>query len=148
MKKNPRITIIKLLPFESIFIIFRQNSGDNYVTLNEWVYKIMFLKVIIYSQNESHFLEFKQVKIMKFIDLSIPIINPDEFLFDPPFTQPHIEYGNHERGADEMGFVFPKLNPKEHLDKVPPIGATIYCFPVKIARASAGWVRAVATIPD
>jgi kynurenine formamidase len=33
-----------------------------------------------------------------------------------------------------------------NLDKVPPVGATIYCFPVKIARASAGWVRAVATI--
>lgn len=52
---------------------------------------------------------------MKFIDLSIPIINPDELLFDPPLTQPHIEYGNHERGAEEMGFVFPKLNPREHL---------------------------------
>jgi kynurenine formamidase len=52
---------------------------------------------------------------MKFIDLSIPIINPEEYLFDPPLTQPHIEYRDHERGAEEMGFVFPKLNPKEHL---------------------------------
>ncbi len=35
-----------------------------------------------------------------------------------------------------------------NLDKVPSVGATIYCFPIKIARASAGWVRAVATIPE
>ncbi|GAG68870.1 unnamed protein product [marine sediment metagenome] len=28
------------------------------------------------------------------------------------------------------------------------VGATIYCFPIKIARASAGWVRAVATLPE
>ena len=35
-----------------------------------------------------------------------------------------------------------------NLDKVPPVGAIIYCFPIKIARASAGWVRAVATIPE
>ncbi|OLS14452.1 MAG: cyclase [Promethearchaeota archaeon CR_4] len=35
-----------------------------------------------------------------------------------------------------------------NLDKVPRIGATIYCFPIKIAGASAGWVRAVASVPD
>jgi kynurenine formamidase len=52
---------------------------------------------------------------MKFIDLSIPIINPEEAIFDPPLTQPHIEYSTHERGAEEMQFVFPKLNPAEHL---------------------------------
>jgi kynurenine formamidase len=52
---------------------------------------------------------------MKFIDLSIPIINPEELIFDPPLTQPHIEYGDHERGAEEMGFVFIKLKPEEHL---------------------------------
>lgn len=51
---------------------------------------------------------------MKFIDLSIPIVNPDELLFDPPLTQPHIEYANHDRGAEEMCFAFPKLKP-EHL---------------------------------
>jgi len=52
---------------------------------------------------------------MKYIDLSIPIINPEILVFDPPLTQPHIEYSSHERGAEEMSFVFPKLNPKEHL---------------------------------
>ena len=52
---------------------------------------------------------------MKFIDLSIPIINPDELIFDPPLTQPRIEYGTHERGAEEMGFIFFKLEPAKHL---------------------------------
>ena len=52
---------------------------------------------------------------MKFVDLSIPIINPEEAIFDPPLTQPHIEYRDHERGAEEMGFIFAKLNPDEHL---------------------------------
>ncbi|TFF96712.1 MAG: cyclase family protein [Promethearchaeota archaeon] len=53
--------------------------------------------------------------MMKFIDLSIPIINPDELVFDPPLTQPKIEYSGHERGAEEMAFAFYKLKPEEHL---------------------------------
>ena len=52
---------------------------------------------------------------MKFIDLSIPIINPDEEVFDPPLTRPKIEYSSHEEGADQMGFVFPRLKPEKHL---------------------------------
>jgi len=35
-----------------------------------------------------------------------------------------------------------------NLDKVSPVGATIYCFPIKITGASGGWVRAVATLPQ
>ena len=52
---------------------------------------------------------------MKFIDLSIPIINPNELVFDPPLTQPSIEYSAHEEGAEQMQFIFRKLNPEEHL---------------------------------
>ena len=55
---------------------------------------------------------------MKFIDLSIPVINTDEMVFDPPLTQPKIEYSSHDRGAEEMKGVFMKLNPEEHL----PVG--------------------------
>jgi len=51
---------------------------------------------------------------MKFIDLSIPIINPEEAIFDPPLTTPHIEYSDHDTGAEQIGFVFPKIKP-EHL---------------------------------
>ena len=46
----------------------------------------------------------------------------------------------------ELGYF--QMEKLTNLDKVPHIGATIYCFPIKIARASAGWVRAVATIPE
>jgi kynurenine formamidase len=52
---------------------------------------------------------------MKFIDLSIPIINPEEAIFDPPLTTPHIEYSDHDTGAEQMGFIFPKIKPEEHL---------------------------------
>ncbi len=52
---------------------------------------------------------------MKFVDLSIPIINPEEAVFDPPLTRPKIEYTFHEEGADQMGFVFPRLKPDKHL---------------------------------
>ena len=52
---------------------------------------------------------------MKFIDLSIPIINPEELIFDPPLTRPKIEYNDHNRGAEEMLFAFPKVKPHEHL---------------------------------
>ncbi|GAH26786.1 unnamed protein product [marine sediment metagenome] len=46
----------------------------------------------------------------------------------------------------ELGYF--QMEKMMNLDKVPPVGATIYCFPVKIARASAGWVRAVASVLD
>jgi hypothetical protein len=46
---------------------------------------------------------------MKFIDLSIPIINPEEALFDPPMTQPRIEYTDHDVGGAQMGFIFSML---------------------------------------
>ncbi len=52
---------------------------------------------------------------MKFIDLSISIINPEEKIFDPPKMFPKIAYESHEDGAKEMSYLFSKLNPKEHL---------------------------------
>jgi kynurenine formamidase len=33
-----------------------------------------------------------------------------------------------------------------NLDRLPPTGFTVICFPVKIAKASAGWARAVAIV--
>jgi kynurenine formamidase len=35
-----------------------------------------------------------------------------------------------------------------NLDKLPPDGFEIVCFPVKVHRASAGWTRAVAILPE
>ena len=53
--------------------------------------------------------------IMKFIDLSIPITNPDELVFDPPLSRPSITYTLHDEGAEQMEFAFPKLKSEEHL---------------------------------
>jgi len=44
----------------------------------------------------------------------------------------------------EMGYC--QLEKLTNLDKVPPLGSTMYCFPIKIKDASAGWVRAVAAV--
>jgi len=35
-----------------------------------------------------------------------------------------------------------------NLDKLPPFGFTVICFPVKIERASAGWTRVVALVKE
>lgn len=55
-----------------------------------------------------------------------------------------IIWEGHFAGRELGYFQMEKLT---NLDKVPPKGATIYCFPIKIVGASAGWVRAVASIP-
>ncbi|MCK4239747.1 MAG: cyclase family protein, partial [Candidatus Lokiarchaeota archaeon] len=57
---------------------------------------------------------------------------------------PSIIWEGHFAGIELGYFQMEKLT---NLDKVPPVGATIYCFPIKITGASGGWVRAVATIP-
>ncbi len=33
-----------------------------------------------------------------------------------------------------------------NLDKLPAFGFSVSCFPIKISRASAGWIRAVAWV--
>ncbi|MHA2400470.1 MAG: cyclase family protein, partial [Promethearchaeota archaeon] len=58
---------------------------------------------------------------------------------------PSIIWEGHFAGIERGYFQMEKL---ANLDKVPPVGATIYCFPIKIARASAGWVRAVASFQE
>lgn len=35
-----------------------------------------------------------------------------------------------------------------NLDQLPPHGFTFFCFPIKIKKASAGWIRAVALVED
>jgi len=85
----------------------------------------------------------------------INIVGTDAWSWDAPFSitaqkweqnlDPSIIWEGHFAGIELGYFQMEKLT---NLDKVPPVGATIYCFPIKIARASAGWVRAVATIPE
>ncbi|MFW9941946.1 MAG: cyclase family protein [Candidatus Thorarchaeota archaeon] len=84
----------------------------------------------------------------------VHVVGTDGWSWDAPFSitaqkwektkDPSIIWEGHFAGIDLGYFQIEKL---ANLDKVPPVGATMYCFPIKIARASAGWVRAVATIP-
>lgn len=50
---------------------------------------------------------------MKFIDLSIPIYN--DTLGELPIMAPQIEYSDHDTGAEQMSFIYPKIKPDEHL---------------------------------
>jgi len=85
----------------------------------------------------------------------VHIVGTDSWSWDAPFSittqkweqnqDPSIIWEGHFAGIELGYFQMEKLS---NLDKVPSVGATIYCFPIKIARASAGWVRAVATIPE
>jgi kynurenine formamidase len=90
----------------------------------------------------------------------VHIVGTDAWSWDPPLPlttkkweatieaknpDPSIIWEGHFAGIELGYFQMEKLT---NLDKVPPFGATIYCFPIKIAKASAGWVRAVATIGE
>ena len=50
----------------------------------------------------------------------------------------------HKAGRTQGYYQMEKLT---HLDLLPPTGFQVICFPVKIHKASAGWVRAVAVLP-
>ena len=90
----------------------------------------------------------------------VHVVGTDAWSWDAPFIltnqkwkkmirakepDPSIIWVGHFAGIDLGYFQIEKLT---NLDKVPTVGATLYCFPIKIARASAGWIRAVATIPE
>jgi len=48
--------------------------------------------------------------------------------------------------SSEIGYCH--MEKLANLDKLPPQGFKVACFPVKIEAASAGWTRAVAILPD
>ena len=89
----------------------------------------------------------------------VHVVGTDAWSWDAPFSlinkrwkesieekkpDPSILWEGHYAGI-ELGYF--QMEKMANLDKVPPVGATIYCFPIKITGASAGWVRAVATVP-
>ena len=88
----------------------------------------------------------------------VKVVGTDAWSWDAPFShtakkwKASLEKGEpdssiiwegHFAGI-EMGYF--QLEKLTHLDKVPPLGATMYCFPIKLKDAGAGWVRAVAAI--
>jgi len=83
----------------------------------------------------------------------VQVVGTDAWSWDAPFTYTAERYAQtgdssiiwegHKAGRVRPYYQMEKLH---NLEILPPFGFKIACFPVKIERASAGWVRAVAII--
>jgi kynurenine formamidase len=82
-------------------------------------------------------------------------VGTDAWSWDPPLSivskrfeesrDKSIIWEGHKAGLEKAYLQIEKLT---NLDKLPPFGFKVIALPVKIAKASAGWVRAVALISD
>lgn len=89
------------------------------------------------------------------LDLGVKVIGTDAFSLDAPFGNILRRYHEtrdrsvlwpaHFAGRDRE---FCQIERLANLDRLPPHGFTLSCFPVKIAKAGAGWARAVAFVDD
>ena len=89
------------------------------------------------------------------VEQGVRIVGTDGWSWDAPFSatlerfqrdgDPSIIWEGHKAGR-ERGYC--QLEKLHNLELLPDDGFTIVCFPVKIARASAGWTRAVALVED
>src|SRR5262245_12276177 len=54
------------------------------------------------------------MRIRRFVDLSVPLINPEHGVAaDPPGMIPQIDYIHHHVGAQQMAAMFPGLKPED-----------------------------------
>lgn len=87
------------------------------------------------------------------LDQGVRITGTDGWSWDAPFSHtrrrfaetgdPSIIWEGHKAG---MAHGYCHMEKLTNLDRLPATGFRIACFPVKIAGASAGWVRAVAML--
>jgi kynurenine formamidase len=85
----------------------------------------------------------------------IEVVGTDAWSWDAPFSHtavkwakdrdPKIIWEGHKAGRIRPYYQIEKLN---NLSKLPSFGFMVSCFPVKIEKASAGWIRAVAITED
>jgi len=83
----------------------------------------------------------------------VQVVGTDAWSWDAPFSHtarkfaatrdPSIIWEGHKAGREMPYYQMEKL---QNLETLPSHGFTVICFPVKIERASAGWVRAVAVL--
>jgi kynurenine formamidase len=83
----------------------------------------------------------------------VEVVGTDAWSWDAPFSHtakrwaeqcdPSIIWEGHKAGRIQPYYQIEKLT---NLEALPAFGFTLSCFPVKIERASAGWVRAVAIL--
>jgi len=88
-------------------------------------------------------------------DKGVRVVGTDAWSWDRPlgiianeFKLSHdssIIWEGHFAGIEKGYCHIEKLT---NLDQLPPTGFTFFCFPIKIKGASAGWIRAVASVPD
>ncbi len=85
----------------------------------------------------------------------VRVVGTDAWSWDAPFGSTAVRYAasrdasiiweGHKAGR-EIGYC--QIEKMANLDKLPATGFMVSCFPVKIARASGGWTRAVAIIEE
>ena len=83
----------------------------------------------------------------------VEVVGTDAWSWDAPFSYTAQRYAEskdasliwegHKAGRIRPYYQMEKLH---NLEALPSFGFTLSCFPVKIARASAGWIRAVAIL--
>lgn len=85
----------------------------------------------------------------------VKMIGIDAYTIDRPFDAMAGDYqrtgdGRHIWPAHFAGITaeYCQIEKLANLDKLPPHGFMVSCLPVKIARASAAWCRAVAILPE
>lgn len=84
----------------------------------------------------------------------VRVVGTDAWSWDAPFSYTARRYAatgdasliweGHKAGRIQGYYQMEKLT---NLDRLPSTGFQVICFPVKIHKASAGWVRAVAVLP-
>ena len=92
---------------------------------------------------------------MYLLERGVRLTGTDAWSWDAPFSHTAAKYAEtqdvsliwegHKAGR-HIGYCH--LEKLHNLEALPPHGFTVACFPVKIRRASAGWTRAVAILPE
>ena len=90
------------------------------------------------------------------VEQGVKVIGIDAYTLDRPFAAMVADYrrtgdGRHIWPAHFAGITreYCQIEKLANLDQLPrPHGFVVSCLPVKIARASAGWCRAVALVPE
>jgi kynurenine formamidase len=92
---------------------------------------------------------------MWLLERGVRVVGTDGWSWDAPFSatkkriaeggDPSIIWEGHRAGR-QIGYSH--MEKLSNLESLPGDGFMVSCFPVKIHRASAGWVRAVAIIEE
>ena len=93
--------------------------------------------------------------VLWLVEQGVKVIGIDAYTLDRPFADMVADY----RRTGDGRYIWPahfagltaeycQIEKLAQLDQLPPHGFYVSCLPIKIARASAGWCRAVAMIPQ